>query len=332
MLNPKVVEIYGVESQEILNSILSDLGDELAQVCYVSTKGYVITSGVKIPCNLITASGRVDEVRKSTREFRRTCQDLYIHEVGRIPDGYIALYAHSVRKDRDYILNPKLVELYGEGSREPLDMLIDILGDQVAPTVYVAGNAGCRYVNGVKMPNGVTTESAQVNYVENCVNRFYDEWGGGVMGETIEVWTEMLEKGDIPLCVSNKKVAASSVPSNAKYKVNPELVAMYGEESRDMLTRLVDAVGDRATMCNVITEYGIQYVNSVKMPSAMSVGYEHVSCVEERVVNFLEEWGGKKGGVSMDVFEERFKKGDVPLAVPEIGKVVFNAAALMGGD
>ncbi len=103
------------------------------------------------------------------------------------------------------MLNPKIVELYGEGSRKPLENLINLLGDK-ASAVYIVGHCGCRYVNGVKMPNVVTTEQSQVSFVEQCVHKLYDDWGGGADDETIEVWSETEKKGNIPLCVAVDEV------------------------------------------------------------------------------------------------------------------------------
>lgn len=49
MLNPKLIELYGEESRQMLNSMIGTLGCELASLCYVVPDDFMLLNDVKIP-------------------------------------------------------------------------------------------------------------------------------------------------------------------------------------------------------------------------------------------------------------------------------------------
>lgn len=210
MLNSEIIQIYGEESRGLLNQLISALGDKFAQICYVSTRGYVNVGAAMMPVTLVTKSEKINEIQDKLTDFRKVYPFMRVQQVKEIPDDYLCLYTSDTSSK--ITINPKLVELYGEESKDMLNKLIGYIDASVAPSVFVISEYGTQYVSTmnksgtqfidrVKIPKAVSTESAQVNYVENCINKFLSENCSKDSKVEIEVLTEMFVEGDIALCL-----------------------------------------------------------------------------------------------------------------------------------
>lgn len=213
MINEKLLDVFGEESRDMLNSMCNAIGAEAAAECYVAgSNGAITLNGVKMPHMIRVPANRAKDIRERLDKFLDdngyTTRKIHLTDNKR--DDDIQLSIPDAGKSCKYTVNPVFVNLYGEGGIPVLQEFINKLGEQVAPTVKVVGKCGCKLVNGVKMPNMISTESAQCNYVEHCVKEFYEQWGGEAVNETIEVTTEMMVEGDIPLCSLNECVRRTS--------------------------------------------------------------------------------------------------------------------------
>lgn len=330
MLNPELIKIYGNGCESLLTELLLELGDGIGAECYMSTIGYTTVGAAMMPTTMVTLYD-MREVNRRIEQYKMIYPIMLIKQVSKVPSGYIPLYVEDYKRRKNNMkVNPTLLQLYGEESRESLQNLVDKIGEKVAPTVYVFGKTGCKYINGVKIPNALTTEASNVNYVKDCVKRFYEEWGGEALNENlIEVWDETDGKGDIPLCAEE--------PRLKNVDVNPELIKFCGEESRSLLEQMIYTIGEEmSSSVKVISEDGTQDVDGVKMPKTMSVVNSDMTKVSVRMNDFTLHLGRSDEFVSISTVSQDWKEGDIPISVPRVatGKSsgFFNAAALMGGD
>lgn len=54
MLNPRLIEVYGKNSESALEGLIKHLGDEYAKTCYVYINESFICKGVKLPSDIMT--------------------------------------------------------------------------------------------------------------------------------------------------------------------------------------------------------------------------------------------------------------------------------------
>lgn len=221
MLNERLLEMYGEQSRTMLDDLCNAIGTDVVTNCSVISEfGSRIINGVKMPDTISIPEGSAKIVTTRIKEFlskfggETNGAVINVMVDDRRPTN-VPLWLPFSELDCGCVVNPIFGDLYGKASVPMLQAFINILGDKVAPTVKVIRKCGCKFVNGVKMPNMISTESTQCNYVESCVKKFYSEWGMEALDETIEVTTERMLEGDIPLCVANEKSDTMSAFSKA---------------------------------------------------------------------------------------------------------------------
>ena len=98
------------------------------------------------------------------------------------------------------MLNPKLIELYGEDSRDMLMKLISEMGEDNASKAYVVSGITTRYICGVEMPGAIrTTSDSPVDIGMGIVN-FIDKYTSPEDEDWIPFYgKENLEEGDLQL-------------------------------------------------------------------------------------------------------------------------------------
>ena len=72
------------------------------------------------------------------------------------------------------MINPKILEVFGEESKGMIMRLVGYLGEQVASKCYVVSN-DCLSLRGVKMPQFFITTNSDKRFVENRIIDFVDD-------------------------------------------------------------------------------------------------------------------------------------------------------------
>ena len=104
--------------------------------------------------------------------------------------------------DCKYQINSQLAETYGSTeSTLMLDVLIAMVGNEVAETMNVNTEMGVQNIDGVLMPVEISVESKNVNYVQNCVHLLFKYWGKPKYA--IGIVTEEFKTGDCALAELN---------------------------------------------------------------------------------------------------------------------------------
>lgn len=99
------------------------------------------------------------------------------------------------------MLNPELVKACGEGSSEMLSQLVDAIGGIQACLVDANVLRGFINMNGVTMPLEFSTDEDNLEYVSECIKNFYMKTGGVYAGQSVEIYRNRFQMGDVSLCV-----------------------------------------------------------------------------------------------------------------------------------
>lgn len=99
------------------------------------------------------------------------------------------------------MLNPKLIEIYGEESREKFDNLISELGINLAGTCYVVSGCANTYISGVRLPNFMISTEDNVSAINDALRRYAKKYGSQDDEFWIMVFTDSVQKEDIQLWV-----------------------------------------------------------------------------------------------------------------------------------
>lgn len=91
MLNPRLIKVYGEGSRDLLNTLVSDLGADLAAKCYVSVEEHKKVNGVMMPVLIFNATGHSDEIKSKITRFK-SMYGLRVQYVRSVPNGCLQLY------------------------------------------------------------------------------------------------------------------------------------------------------------------------------------------------------------------------------------------------
>lgn len=118
--------------------------------------------------------------------------------------------------------------------------------------------------------------------------------------------------------------------------LNPEIIEFCGTDCEEIINKIIDSIGtDAAARVRVSKLYGLQIVNGVRMPKAVTVPESYANYVADIISDFYSKWGGDAPEKKMEIYLDKFSRGEIPLLV---NKAVdeqagaFNAASIMGGD
>lgn len=114
--------------------------------------------------------------------------------------------------------------------------------------------------------------------------------------------------------------------------LNPKLVDICGKGSEDMFNELISAIGeDAAIRTNIDTMYGFIQMNGVNMPRCLTAATDIADKVADDIWDFVVKHRGSSNA-EIEVHNEKFSKGDIPLMVVEADNNSFNAVSLMAGE
>ncbi len=70
MLNPELIKRYGVSTKKLFDSLVSELGVQLASTCYIPSISCVDSIGnVMMPDNIVSTSDKKHEIRCGINSF-----------------------------------------------------------------------------------------------------------------------------------------------------------------------------------------------------------------------------------------------------------------------
>lgn len=206
------------------------------------------------------------------------------------------------------MVNPKLVDLYGESSKYAFETLISKLGEDTAMTVKCSGYA--QIVGDTKIPTTITTTTSKVQYVSNTVKHWLCELGREYENIPVNVYSEIYKTGGMPLCVRSQY----SNFGNDKYtpELNREILDLYGNDSAEAFRSLAELLGEeiartvKVVMCTKVE-------GGVCIPTNLTTMPGNVSLVEGIIKYWLFGIGVNPNEVVVNVSANSGNYGGVPL-------------------
>ncbi len=99
------------------------------------------------------------------------------------------------------MLNPKLIDKYGEDAGRMLEKLAMEMGEELARTCYITREGYRDFIGGAKVPNGMTTTSGRREEVSNAVLSFVTKYRLAGENYWIIVMEDDVSEEDIQLWV-----------------------------------------------------------------------------------------------------------------------------------
>lgn len=101
------------------------------------------------------------------------------------------------------MINPKLIELYGEGSRDMLTKLVDELGNSYASTCYVIVD-DIMHIEGAIIPHSMVTTTTEKRWdIANKALSFIDKYTNPEEERAILIFDGEPSEGDIQLWLNS---------------------------------------------------------------------------------------------------------------------------------
>lgn len=138
---------------------------------------------------------------------------------------------------------------------------------------------------------------------------------------------------DILLDYTLDMVNISSIErSIIMFKLNPDVIEMCGEGSTEMLNNLINAIGENAAInTNIDTMYGLTSIGGVTMPRCVTVATDIADRVAADIYDFYVRYRSNTME-EIEVRNEKFSKGDIPLMVSNAVGGILDAAKRMAGE
>lgn len=99
------------------------------------------------------------------------------------------------------MVNPKLLEKYGEEKKEMFTKLAMEIGEDLAKTCYFHAITACDSIGGIMLPTDMTTTSECVDKVTDGILSFTNKYSLPNEEYWILVYDQKVEKGDLQLWV-----------------------------------------------------------------------------------------------------------------------------------